>query len=64
MKIFSAIFDMNMDDTLVNEKIILKMIIILSSNDLLSIFLNKKYSAILINERIIKLIDIILLTPK
>lgn len=64
MKIFSAIFDMNMDDTLVNEKIILKMIIILSSNDLLSIFLNKKYSAILINDRIIKLIDIILLTPK
>jgi hypothetical protein len=55
---------MNMDDTLVNEKMILKMIIIFSNNDLLSIFLNTKYSAILINARIIKLIDIILLTPK
>jgi hypothetical protein len=64
MKIFSAIFDMNMDDTLVNEKTILKMIIILSKNDLFSIFLNKKYNAILISARIIKLIDIILLIPK
>jgi hypothetical protein len=64
MKIFSVILDINMDDTLVNEKIILKMIIIFSNNDLLSIFLNTKYSAILINARIIKLIDIILLTPK
>ena len=55
---------MNMDDTLVNEKIILKMIIIFNNNDLLSIFLNTKYSDILISARIIKLIDIILLTPK
>ena len=64
MKIFSVILDINMDDTLVNEKIILKMIIIFSNNDLLSIFLNTKYSDILISARIIKLIDIILLTPK
>jgi hypothetical protein len=64
MKIFSAILDMNMDDTLVNEKIIRKFIIIFSSNDLLLIFLNRKYSVILTKARIIKLIDIILLTPK
>ena len=64
IKILSAIVDTNMDDTFVNENIILKIIIISNNKDLLSNFLNRKKSAKLINTRIIKLIDIILLTPK
>ena len=36
-KIFEAIFDINKDDTFVNENIIRKIIIIFSRNDLLLI---------------------------